>query len=115
MQFTSITTENWYEKWLHYKAKLIEKANRSAFSGDRLAMCIEKIEPNPTDRRALLPVGAYLAKKGSEYVWIIVCKWEYHGEYEKDDGTKEFHSFGHIRGWAITEKDQIEIAFFTCK
>jgi hypothetical protein len=115
MQFNDITTENWYEKWSYYKGKLIDKADQSGFSSNRLRVCFGKIEPNPTDKRALLPVGAYLAKTGTENVWIIICKWEYVGEHESNDGKTEYHSFGHIRGWAIIEKDQTVIAFFTCK
>ena len=108
-QFSHITTENWYEKWSYYKGKLMEKANKSGFSGDRLRKCIERIEPKPKNKIALLPVGAYLARKGKDKVWIIICKWEGVGVHEDD-----IRSLSHIRGWAIKEKNQKEVGSFTC-
>ncbi len=112
--FDPITTENWYAKWSYYREKLIEKAEQAGFSSKLLKKCIEKIEPGPNDKTALLPISAYYAKNGEDNVWIIICKWEYANNYKKDDGTTEFFLLGHIRGWAMIEKDQTELAFFTC-
>jgi hypothetical protein len=43
-------------------------------------------------------VKTVLARQGNDRVWIVVCKWEYAGGFERDDGTVGYPSLGHIRG-----------------
>lgn len=114
-QFQLVTTENWYEKWSHYKEKLIVVTNKLKLPGEFLRKCIEKVEPNPNDKIALLPVGAYLAANGAERVWILICKWEYAEAHTGADGKKRYPQFSHIRGWAIQETELTRLVFFTCK
>lgn len=119
---SSITTENWQEKWSKYKNRLIEKAAEEKFDAKSLANCLDKIESESKNVEkkyevALLPIAAYLAKNGEKDVWVIVCLWEYAGSVSssREPDKKSFLCLGHIRIWAIEAESLKQIAYSTCE
>jgi len=113
MQFMGITTEDWYEKWAHYRMRMTERAASAGYPADSLDACFGPFEPSPGGDMALLPVGAYLASYGPHAAWIVVCKWEY-CNYTDENGLPEHSSLGHIRGWAVDAETLEVVGFFTC-
>jgi hypothetical protein len=115
-QFTAITTENWYANWQLYKARILSLADARGFDDESLARCFQRIEPAEDADVAFLPIGASLARRGNEPVWIIVVNWEWSpmssnfGESE----TPQISRMSHIRAWALTARDCEQIDSMTC-
>ena len=111
-KFDEISSEHWFSNWQKYKARLIANARQGGFDTVSLERCLNKIEPSPKDKIALLPVGAYTAKKGTTPVWIIVCMWKY-ATYTHN-GVLNYSTLGHVQIWALKAKNAKKVGFATC-
>lgn len=114
VHFNNVTTENWFEKWTVYRDALTAKAQKEGFDAASLERVLNHLTPSPDAKRALLPVGAYLAREKDHPVWIIVCKWEYAKPGEREPEKLTYLAMMHIRGWAIRASDLEQVGFFTC-
>lgn len=115
VSFSHISTENWFQKWNSYKAKLIERADASGLDAQSLQLCLNKIEPKETGHKALLPVAAYACKKGRSDIWIIICKWEYANPRTAKEGKQKFHGMGHVAIWALSASSQRILGYTHCR
>ena len=116
-QFKGITTKNWLANWQLYKSRILTLADERGFDDESLARCFRKIDPAPNDKIALLPIGAFLAKRGDQPVWIIVCNWEWSpnsSNFSESDPTPMYLRMIHIRAWAFTARGCRQIDYMTC-
>ena len=116
-QFSAITTENWYENWQLYERRIIELADLGGHDKESLGRCFESVRPPADADTAFLPIGAFLARRGDEPVWIIVANWEWSPmstNFSASTQTPLIARMGHIRAWAFTARDCEQIDFMTC-
>lgn len=111
-KFSAVSTADWHANFLRHEARLVALARARGFDAEALASCFKRIEPEPYAEIALLPIGAFLARRGREPVWIIVCNWEWSPSHPSMDGG--LAGFGHIRAWAFSARDCRQLDYMTC-
>jgi hypothetical protein len=110
-QFSRMTTKGWEENWRKFKDKIIAEAKANNLDTESLNTILDTSHSNTKKRsserrimEAKIPVGAFLATKGAEKIWIVIFKWEYIGS-DPENNKFEESSFGHIEILAFRVSD----------
>jgi hypothetical protein len=72
--FRHVTTTRHEAKWELFAAQLVGVAQRERFVGRTLRASLDALRARLGGPR--IPVAAYLARKGSIPIWIVIMKWE---------------------------------------
>lgn len=95
-QFSSMTTKDWFNNWDQFQSKLVSAAEAQHLDSENLRTILSSLKPESDSRIAEIPVGAFLATKGNDPVWIVIIKWE-HAGMATFDKKEEWMSLGHIK------------------
>ena len=107
--FSELTNIGWRDKWEAFSLRILDLARKGGFDYSSLNKCLQRIFDKNDTKIALVPVSAYLAKKGNADVWIIICRWEY------ADTRQEHLTLDHFRAWAFLAVDQQQVGYVSCK
>jgi hypothetical protein len=111
-KFSSQTTRNWKRNYEVFSKALLIKANSSGFDSASLSKILKLILADTNGKfLAYVPIAAYATELNSEPVWIVVVHWEL--TFGPED-LIPIRPLSHVRIFAFTQKDLMQVAFLTC-